>query len=73
MLTVLYLLSQLGRGGVVGKCVSTENPKSDLDLDLGFVKTKVVCLNGLTLETSLDLNPISHGGHLTLFFGHLNK
>ena len=22
----------------VGKCVSKENPKSDLDLDLGFVK-----------------------------------
>ena len=26
-------------GGVgVGKCVSKENPKSNLDLDLGFVK-----------------------------------
>ena len=24
--------------GVVGKCVSKENPKSDVDLDLGFVK-----------------------------------
>ena len=24
-------------GGVVGKCVSSENPKSELDLDLGFV------------------------------------
>ena len=23
--------------GVVGKCVTKENPKSDLDLDLGFV------------------------------------
>ena len=26
----------LGGGGWVGKCVSKENPKSDLDLDLGL-------------------------------------
>ena len=32
-----------GVGGVgVGKCVTKENPKSDLDLDLGFVnKSKI--------------------------------
>ena len=34
----------MGGGGLVGvevagKCVSKENPKSDLDLDLGFVKS----------------------------------
>ena len=27
----------VGWGGVVGKCVTKENPKSDLDLDEGFV------------------------------------
>ena len=27
-----------GAGGGVGKCVFKENPKSDLDLDVGFVK-----------------------------------
>ena len=26
---------------MVGKCVSKENPKSDLDLDLGFVNIHV--------------------------------
>ena len=26
--------------GVVGKCVSKENPKSDLNLDFGFVDTE---------------------------------
>ena len=26
-----------GGGGAVGKCVTKENPKSDLDLDSGFV------------------------------------
>ena len=34
------------------------------DIDL---KSKVVSLNGLTLEISSHLNPIWHRGHLTLF------
>ena len=35
---------------MVGKCVSKENPKSDLDLDLGFVKIKLqIHLNSLRL------------------------
>ena len=35
------------------------------DLDL---KRKIVSLNGKTLAISSDLNPISHGCHLTLFY-----
>ena len=36
---LFYLLSPLvGGGGVVGKCVTDENPKSNLELNLGFVK-----------------------------------
>ena len=35
-MTVQAILGLMG--GVVGKCVSKENPKFDLDLDLGFVK-----------------------------------
>ena len=32
-----FLIQQGGGGGVVGKSDFKENPKSDLDLDLGFV------------------------------------
>ena len=32
-----YTLSSFPGWGVVGKCVTKENPKSDLDLDSGFV------------------------------------
>ena len=32
-----------------------------------LVKSKVVNLNVETLEIHYDLNPIMHGGHLTLF------
>ena len=32
---------------VVGKCVSKENPKSNLDLDLGFVNSLILYRNGL--------------------------
>ena len=35
--------------------------------DLDY-RIKVVCLNGQTLEIFSDLNPVSHGGHLTLFW-----
>ena len=41
---------------------STFQAKYGLDL-----KSKVVYLNDETLEIFLDLNPIGHGGHLTLF------
>ena len=35
---ICTLSTFMSGGGMVGKCVSKENPKSDLDLD--FVKTK---------------------------------
>ena len=31
------------------------------------VKWKIVSFNSLTLEMSLDFNPICHGGYLTIF------
>ena len=34
--------------GLVGKCVSKENPKSDLDLDLGFVNKFLFPIGRLT-------------------------
>ena len=41
---------------------STFQPEFSFDF-----KSKVVRLNGQTLEMTSDLNPISQGGHLTLF------
>ena len=41
---------------------STFQPSYGLNL-----KSKVVNLNSETLKIPPDLNPISHGGHLTLF------
>ena len=36
------ILFTFPRWVVLGKCVTKENPKSDLDLDLGFVKITLV-------------------------------
>ena len=35
--------------------------------DLDLENKKNVSLNGQPLQTSLDLNPIGHGGYLTIF------
>ena len=39
----------------VGKCVSKENPKSDLDLDLGFVNTFLcICVISISVSFKKD-------------------
>ena len=40
---------------MVGKCVSKENPKSDLDLDVGFVKKIIQSLNILAYSSNRTL------------------
>ena len=41
-LYLAYFILSWGWGWVVGKSDSKENPKSDLDLDLGFVNSKTI-------------------------------
>ena len=45
--------------GVVGKCAYKENPKSDLDLDLGFVNKSDVDLDLGYVNTFLCICVIS--------------
>ena len=46
----------------VGKCVTKENPKSDLDLDLGFVKRSIFSFTryDFTLQIGESAPPASH-------------
>ena len=51
--SILLILNFLGGGGgVVGKYDLKENPKSDLDLDLGFVNFKTEIRKMVETETN---------------------